>query len=78
MTQPKSKTTPAPEPPHLPEQPYWPDGTPRSQDNAFTAHDYIPGRSAQPTEARLMPTTRPTMPFGMPDGTVPLMEHNKK
>lgn len=49
----------------------WPDGTPKSQGNAFTAHSYVPGLPAQPTQTKGQAGSRSKNAFGYPAGTIP-------
>lgn len=50
---------------------HWADGTTKSQGNAFTAHGYVPGRPAQPTQAKVQAGSRSKNAFGYPLGTIP-------
>jgi hypothetical protein len=57
--------------------PTWPDGTRKSQSNAFTSHGYVPGGPTRP--ARILPSgqdLRAERAFGNKGGTMPhLAEH---
>lgn len=48
----------------------WPDGTPRSQHNAFTSHGYIPGSAVAPTPEARKRGPRSEIAFGQRGGTI--------
>lgn len=49
---------------------FWPDGTPKSQDNAFTNHNYVPGQAVAPTPQK---PRHVKGGFGSNNGTIPGM-----